>query len=342
MRCDAVAEGCRCRNGRVQTSGDESIGDIARRYNVDDLKLACLNKVEHPCIMPASKLESGTLILLPLHPSLEQRMHDHIQERTELVDLPELASSRKGAAADDSEGVVAASVEFARAHGRLGTRCGPKRRLLYGYEAVRSGACEEWLGARVAVECVDSRLLGTVSGFEPESSRYHILLDAHGATGGIGDVAIRPFVVSTKLPSCDVQVVAAMPVWSTLAESKTENDGASCQEDHQLGSVSMSANGAAWMNPAQDSPDTPQLPVQVEAAGSGIGSDQLASLVGLAVTRPFDGVAGTVSTLVPGSDVVIIEWQDGTVSRVLSACLFCILWPGEPLGSPQADVICLA
>ena len=38
---------------------------------------------------------------------------------------------------------------------------------------------------------------------------------------------------------------------------------------------------------------------------------QLRSLVGMTVTRGFDGVIGKVSALVPGSDVVIIEWADG-------------------------------
>ena len=42
-----------------------------------------------------------------------------------------------------------------------------------------------------------------------------------------------------------------------------------------------------------------------------MGAEQLAALVGMTVTRSFDGVSGKVAMLVPGSDVVMVEWEDG-------------------------------
>lgn len=320
VRCDPAAESCRYRNGRVQTSGEETVGDIAGRYNLDDMKLVCLNKVEHPFITSTSKLASGTLVLLPLHPSLAQRRPDHLEAAAERTRVPELASNTADVAVDSNCG-AAPSVEFSAVHGRMGTRCGLKTRLLYGFEAVRSGACEEWLGARVAVECVDARLLGTVACYEPGSARYHILLDAHGATGGLGDRAVQHGVVSTTLPSCDVHVVAAMSAVMCMSSPAAPGND---EEEHQSSSFMPGAAGPSPM-PAQHSPDTAQLPVQREPAANSVGAEQLASLVGMTVTRPFDGVPGTVSTLVPGSDVVIIEWQDGTIcmSRLQRLCMRC-------------------
>ena len=72
------------------------------------------------------------------------------------------------------------------------------------------------------------------------------------------------------------------------------------------------------MTASESSPDTPPSSAREHdqdanamGSGSGISAAALTSLVGITVTRPFDGVSGKVSTLVPGSDVVIVEWEDG-------------------------------
>jgi hypothetical protein len=83
-----------------------------------------------------------------------------------------------------------------------------------------------------------------------------------------------------------------------------------------LASTSSSALGTA-QTAAESSPDTPPVQAQhnndadLHGASGGVGAEQLAALVGMTVTRGFDGVSGKVSMLVPGSDVVMVEWEDG-------------------------------
>lgn len=313
VRCDTNV-GCHYVNGRVQAEDDETVRDLARRYNLEDVKLAYLNKMEHPTISPTSKLVRGTLLLLPLHPTLAQRLPEHALDAVVYPPLPHLASSGQE---DGEENLSRGSTfEFVQVRGRMGTRHAtrvPQR--LYGGMAVRAGACEELLGARVVVECVNSRLLGTVACYDAAKSQYHILLDAHGGSGGLGDVVVEQVVVTTPLPCPDVHVVAAMPRCNIRACSP--------EEDHALEQKAASGGsrmGLVVVAAAESSPETPPLhaPPAPEpdsmgggAVADGIGAAQLAALVGMTVTRGFDGVSGKVSTLVPGSDVVIIEWEDG-------------------------------
>ena len=315
VRCDTNV-GCHYVNGRVQAEEDETVRDIARRYNLEDVKLAWLNKMEHPTITANSKLVRGTLLLLPLHPTIAQRLPEHAPHDA-VIDppLPYLASSEPGDGEENPSD--RSTIEFNRVRGRMGTRHATRvPPLLYGSMAVRAGACEELLGARVVVECVHSRLLGTVACYDVTESRYHILLDAHGGSGGLGDFAVEQVVVATPLPCPDVHLVAAMPLCNTRACS-LEEEHALEQKVAPVGSTM----GLVGVTAAESSPETPPIhapPTAPEpdsmgsgAVADGIGAAQLAALVGMTVTRGFDGVSGKVSTLVPGSDVVIIEWEDG-------------------------------
>ena len=316
-RCEPAGPACRYLNGWVRAGSGDTVGDVARRFCLDDAKVAWLNAAQRPCRVPTSQLTDGALVLLPLHPTVTQRMPDHLPGTLpgEQRALPELASAEgSDAGGDDGAACPPAlpSFEYLAAYGRLSTRCVQRMpRLLYGGAAVRSGACEDWLGARVVVECRNGRLLGTVACYEPGSSRYHILLDAHGASGGLGDVAMQPFALATPLPNFDVHVVAAMSVWSVPPEALVGCDEPSAAHEHACGGVGKEPE----MAPAESSNDASQMqPEQQAPRGSALRAEQFASLVGMTVMRPFDGVPGTVSTLVPGSDVVIIEWADGAAS----------------------------
>ena len=316
VRCDTNV-GCHYLNGRVRAEEDETVRDIARRYNLEEDKLAWLNQVEHPTITPRSKLVRGTLLLLPLHPTLAQRLPEKaaLDKGLELS-LPLLASTESHAAQEATS--HASSVEMLQGRGRIGgrraTRVSP---LVYGSMALRAGARKDLLGARVAVECVNARRLGTVSCYDVTSARYHILLDAHGSSGGLGDVAHEPVVVATPLPSIDVHVVAAMSVSTSRASSP--------KAEHTLAHNALLASGGSSSAPGEvhvaQAESSDERPPQIKAlntpdqdgmaASSVVSAAQMAALVGMTVTRGFDGVSGKVSTLVPGSDVVIIEWEDG-------------------------------
>ena len=311
VRCDENVS-CHYVNGRVQAEEDESVREIARRYNLEETKLAWLNKIEHPTIMPTSKLVRGTLLLLPLHPTLMQRAPENAALKTaEGMPLPHLAISAPNG--DSGDTVRRSSVEFVDKRGRMGTRHAKRvPRLLYGGMAVLAGACEELLGVRVAVDCVNARYLGTVVCYDAASSLYYIMLDAHGGAGGLGDVAAQPFCVATPLPCPAVHVIASM-------EASPKDDVSSPREDvSQLDSLASNCVQGKQVTASESSPDTPPSSAREHdqdanamGSGSGISAAALTSLVGITVTRPFDGVSGKVSTLVPGSDVVIVEWEDG-------------------------------
>jgi len=312
VRCDSNVS-CHYVNGRVRAEEDETVRDIARRYNLEDVKLALLNKVEHSTITPTSRLVRGTLLLLPVHPTLAQRLPENAPLDTVVeLPLPLLASSE----AEGPEGNDCSTSEIGylreRARGRAANRrTNRASRLLFGATAVRAGASDGLLGARVAVECRNARLLGTVACYDASTSRYHILLDFHGGCEGIGSVAQQEVYVATALPCPDVHVVAARA--PCVRESWPGDDLTST---HDMASTSNSALGTA-STAAESSPDTPPAQAQhtndadVPGAGGGVGAEQLAALVGMTVTRSFDGVSGKVAMLVPGSDVVMVEWEDG-------------------------------
>jgi len=102
---------------------------------------------------------------------------------------------------------------------------------------------------------------------------------------------------------------------STSRASSPEDAEHTLAHTHASGSNGTPGTGLVLQ--AESSPDTPpvQPPRASEhegmVAGGAVSAEQMAALVGMTVTRGFDGVSGKVSTLVPGSDVVIIEWEDG-------------------------------
>lgn len=352
-RCEEpTGANCRYLNGRVRARGGDTVADVARRLCLDDAKVAWLNAAQGPCLAPTSQLADGALLLLPVHPTVAQRMpgHSPVTLSGEQRVLPELANAEGSEAGGNNAATsprARPSFEYLAACGRLSTRCAQRMpRLLYGGTAVRSGACEDWLGARVVVECHDARLLGTVACYEPGSSRYQILLDAHGASGGLGDVAMQPFALATPLPNFDVQVVAAMSAWIVPAEAPAGCDESPAAHEHAEDGGGMTPE----MHPAESSHDASRMqPEQQASGGSALGAEQFASLVGMTVTRPFDGVPGTVSTLVPGSDVVIIEWEDGADSNPTPVqCLGafccvggCVLCCGRGLVLPALSYLTL-
>ena len=309
VRCDDN-NACQYANARVVAREGESMRDIAQRYALQDVKLVCLNKIEHPAITPTSKLARGTPVLLPIDPRLMQRQPQSAPLDTVVEwPLPQLAHTADIAQEDSSSQTFLQWHTQRHVRGRVGSRHATRAPSpLYGGVAARAGASQEMLGARVVVECVTARFLGTVACYDVTTSHYCIVLDSHGASGGIGDVAALPICVSTPLPSPDVHVVAEMAV--TSRESSPEacvraaNDSGVCVREGK-GAVQISAMPTS-------SPETP--PANEAQAAPTVGSvsvSQLASLVGMKVTRGFDGVSGTVTTLVPGSDVVMIEWEDG-------------------------------
>ena len=314
VRCESNVS-CHYLNGRVQAEEDETVRDIARRYNLEDVKLALLNKIEHPTITPTSRLVRGTLLLLPLHPTLAQRLPESapLGAVAELP-LPFLASS--AAEGDEGNACISSEVGYLRdrTRGRYPEtrRASKASRLLFGAKAVGAGASEKLLGARVAVECRNARLLGTVACYNAATLRYHILLDFHGGAEGLGCEAQQEVYIATALPCPDVHVVAARQ--PCPARKRGPGDDMASPDD--LASTSSSALGTA-QTAAESSPDTPPVQAQhtkdadLHGAIGGVGAEQLAALVGMTVTRGFDGVSGKVSMLVPGSDVVMVEWEDG-------------------------------
>ena len=80
LRCDTNVA-CHYSNGRVQAEEDETVREIATRYSLEDVKVAHLNRIEHPTITPTSKLVRGTLLLLPQHPSIAQRLAEDAAQR---------------------------------------------------------------------------------------------------------------------------------------------------------------------------------------------------------------------------------------------------------------------
>ena len=325
VRCDTNVN-CHYINGRVQAREDETVRDIAQRYNLDDTKLALLNKIEHPSITPTSRLVRGTLLLLPVHPSLMQLLPENasVDAAVSQVPLPQLARLTMDVAKCEEETSGHSQTPFdtslfvrANRRSRMGTRHATRASpLLFGSQAVRAGCSEGLLGARVAVECVNSRFLGTVACYDAATSQYHIILDAHGGPGGLGDYATQALSVATQLPCPDVSVLAAQPRSSTRASSPAERDPSPARSKEKITSSIAHWNGVATTGAANSSPDTPPLLQhapnhETACASSHVSATQLAPLVGMKVTRGFDGVSGTVSTLVPGSDVIIIEWDDG-------------------------------
>ena len=152
-----------------------------------------------------------------------------------------------------------------RERGRMGSRHASRQRpLLYGSMAVRAGACEQLLGARVVVECVNSRLLGSVACYDAATLCYHILLDTHGAVGGLGDVAVQKRTLATLLPCPDVHVMATMSQGISRASTPEAELVSQQQQQH----ASLSGSTTVVMPPVaatelatESSPETPPLQV---------------------------------------------------------------------------------
>ena len=266
----------------MQAEEDETVREIATRYNLEDVKLAHLNRIEHPTITPTSKLVRGTLLLLPQHPSIAQRLAEDAAQRrqadvshfTYCQPRPYLAGS---AVANAEETVESAPVSRAREsgggllreRGRMGSRHASRQRpLLCGSMAVRAGACKQLLGARVVVECVDSRILGSVACYDAPTLCYHILLDTHGPVGGLGDVGVQKRTLATLLPCPDVHVMATMSQGISRA-STPEAELVSQQQQQQQQHASLSGSATLVMPAAvvatelatESSPETPPLQV---------------------------------------------------------------------------------
>jgi hypothetical protein len=281
LRCDTNVA-CHYSNGRVQAEEDETVREIATRYNLEDVKLAHLNRIEHPTITPTSKLVRGTLLLLPQHPSIAQRLAEDAAQRrqadvshyTYCQPRPYLAGSAVANAEETEESAPVSRAResgdgWLRERGRMGSRHACRQRpLLYGSMAVRAGACEQLLGARVVVECVNSRLLGSVACYDAATLCYHILLDTHGAVGGLGDVAVQKRTLATLLPCPDVHVMATMSQGISRASTPEAEPVSQQQQQH----ASLSGSTTLVMPPhvppvaatelaTESSPETPPLQV---------------------------------------------------------------------------------
>eukprot|EP00960_Hanusia_phi_P033225 750350-Hanusia_phi.AAC.1 len=156
----------------------------------------------------------------------------------------------------------------------------------YGEVALTRGASPELLGATVGVNCVDARYLGVVMAYNGESGEYMIQIDGSAEHGGIGDSNVTSMIV--VLPNPDVILLQSFAKTSLQEEEEME------------GSLENSVLEEA-------APETSESgKVEVATARQ---ADDIA--VGQKLKREYDGVTGMVTTRVPGSDIVLIEWEDG-------------------------------
>jgi len=199
-------------NGRVLCSDEDTPRHVAKRVKSHETALCDLNRQEYPLLMPSSKLRKGTMLMLPVTYALLDRTRT-ARERAEhlVVDDAELESDddiddpfggaghndasldrgamEGGERADAAPGgnQVALAGGSRVSHTVLRKRhAGDRGALRFGHMAVLAGADKEALGARVVINCLDARHLGTVWAYRKAFNDYLVKLDS--AVGALGEI----------------------------------------------------------------------------------------------------------------------------------------------------------
>ena len=200
-------------NGRVLCSDEDTPRLVAKRLNLEETSLCAFNRQEYPNLMPSSKLRKGTMLMLPVQYDLLDRTRTARDRGDDQEDMEEAGldfEGDEGGPEQESDLVVEDDSVYGKdaikkgdgswaggnaskadmvgsSHTVLRKRhAGDRGALRFGHMAVLEGAEKDALGARVVINCLDARHLGTVWGYRKSSNDYLVKLDV--AVGALGEI----------------------------------------------------------------------------------------------------------------------------------------------------------